>query len=242
MEDVPPRYTDACPRQRIGLIMGKVAVLPITRKLTVTVLYCGFALRVVNEPLESISLDLGFNGNSLAEGLVVTTCLGGTFLGFMVSGSITDIVGRRRGFHLSALPMIIGAFLSSRTESVEGMLLGRFLVVTGMGCVGPSIASVVRYSRNWLLSLRLLLTFSHIRWLLLYRKGRSSEAEAEFEKSDRGHEPDIVKFSELFYGRHFRVVLIGSALYAFQQLSGISILLQPSLKVWGFHQTRETSA
>ncbi|KAI3912826.1 hypothetical protein MKW92_034125, partial [Papaver armeniacum] len=72
----------------------------------------------------------------------------------------------------------------------------------------------------------------------LHKKGRSVEAEAEFEKllgglhvksamadlskSDRVDEPDTVKFSELFYGRHFRVVLIGSALYAFQQLSGIN--------------------
>ncbi|KAD6118976.1 hypothetical protein E3N88_10247 [Mikania micrantha] len=29
----------------------------------------GYHLGVVNEPLESISYDLGFNGNSLAEGL-----------------------------------------------------------------------------------------------------------------------------------------------------------------------------
>lgn len=52
------------------------------------------------------------------------------------------------------------------------------------------------------------------------QKGRAAEAEAEFEKllgglhvksamadlskSDRGDEPDTVKFSELFYGRHFR--------------------------------------
>ncbi|KAI3878913.1 hypothetical protein MKW92_037168, partial [Papaver armeniacum] len=84
---------------------------------------------VVNEPLESISLDLGFNGNSLAEGLVVTTCLGGAFLGSIVSGSIKNVVGHRKGFN-------------SRTENLEGMLLGRFLVGAGM-CVGPSVASVV---------------------------------------------------------------------------------------------------
>ncbi|MCL7035599.1 hypothetical protein MKW94_011496, partial [Papaver nudicaule] len=101
----------------------------------------GYHLGVVNEPLESISLDLGFSGNSLAEGLVVSTCLGGAFLGSIVSGSIADDVGRRRGFQLSALPMILGAFLSARTESLEGMLLGRFLVGLGMG-VGPSVASL----------------------------------------------------------------------------------------------------
>ncbi|KAI3903828.1 hypothetical protein MKW92_036275, partial [Papaver armeniacum] len=37
LEDVPPRYTDAGPRQRgLGLMMGKVAVFLITGKLTVT--------------------------------------------------------------------------------------------------------------------------------------------------------------------------------------------------------------
>lgn len=31
-------------------------------------LVCLFTCRVVNEPLESIALDLGFGGNTLAEG------------------------------------------------------------------------------------------------------------------------------------------------------------------------------
>ncbi|KAI3838359.1 hypothetical protein MKX03_023636 [Papaver bracteatum] len=116
LEDVPPRYIDACPCQRAWFDYGEV-------------LYGGFALRVVSEPLESISPDLGFNGNSLAEGLVVTTCLGGAFLGSIVSGSITDVVGCRKGF---------------QTESLEGILLRRFLVGASMG-LGPSVASVVRY-------------------------------------------------------------------------------------------------
>lgn len=30
--------------------------------------------RVVNEPLESISMDLGFSGNTLAEGGFLSTC------------------------------------------------------------------------------------------------------------------------------------------------------------------------
>lgn len=103
-------------------------------------IYC----RVVNEPLESISHDLGFSGNTLAEGemeylyffymfsssfcfqhtalcsnefdnffwnegLVVSTCLGGAFIGSLFSGLIADGVGRRRAFQLCALPMVIGA-------------------------------------------------------------------------------------------------------------------------------------
>jgi MFS family permease len=45
----------------------------------------------------------------LNEGLVVSTCLGGAFVGSLVSGWIADGVGRRRAFQLCALPMIIGA-------------------------------------------------------------------------------------------------------------------------------------
>ncbi|GMP59816.1 hypothetical protein CsSME_00022945 [Camellia sinensis var. sinensis] len=101
----------------------------------------GYHLGVVNEPLESISIDLGFSGNTLAEGLVVSTCLAGAFIGCLLSGWIADGVGRRRAFQLCALPMIIGASISAMTKSLEGMLLGRFLVGTGLG-VGPAVASL----------------------------------------------------------------------------------------------------
>ncbi|KGN58141.2 hypothetical protein Csa_023397 [Cucumis sativus] len=50
----------------------------------------GYHLGVVNETLESISLDLAFSGSTLAEGLVVSTCLGGAFLGSLFSGWIAD--------------------------------------------------------------------------------------------------------------------------------------------------------
>lgn len=43
------------------------------------------------------------------EGLVVSMCLGGAFVGSLLSGWIADGVGRRRAFQLCALPMIIGA-------------------------------------------------------------------------------------------------------------------------------------
>jgi len=43
------------------------------------------------------------------EGLVVSICLGGAFIGCLLSGWIADGVGRRRTFQLCALPMIVGA-------------------------------------------------------------------------------------------------------------------------------------
>ncbi|KDO42242.1 hypothetical protein CISIN_1g011278mg [Citrus sinensis] len=191
----------------------------------------GYHLGVVNEPLESISLDLGFNGNTLAEGLVVSMCLGGAFIGSTLSGWIADGVGRRRAFQLCALPMIIGASISATTRNLIGMLLGRFVVGTGMG-LGPTVAALyVTESPHW-----------------LYKKGRTAEAEAEFEKLlggshvksslaelsklDRGDDGDIVKFEELLYGRHFRVVFIGSTLFALQQLSGINAIFYFSSSVF----------
>ncbi|KAM3297870.1 hypothetical protein ACQJBY_039698 [Aegilops geniculata] len=72
----------------------------------------------------------------------------------------------------------------------------------------------------------------------LYKCGRTNEAEMQFEKllgplhvksamaelsrSERGDDGESVKFSELFYGRHFNVVFIGTTLFALQQLSGIN--------------------
>lgn len=43
------------------------------------------------------------------KGLVVSTCLGGAFIGSIFSGWMTDGFGRRRVFQLCTLPMIIGA-------------------------------------------------------------------------------------------------------------------------------------
>ncbi|GAY51138.1 hypothetical protein CUMW_132020, partial [Citrus unshiu] len=101
----------------------------------------GYHLGVVNETLESISLDLGFSGSTMAEGLVVSTCLGGAFVGSMFSGWIADGIGRRRAFQLCALPMIIGASMSAITKNLWGMLLGRLFVGTGMG-IGPAVAAL----------------------------------------------------------------------------------------------------
>ncbi|XP_038999821.1 probable plastidic glucose transporter 3 isoform X2 [Hibiscus syriacus] len=101
----------------------------------------GYHLGVVNETLESISRDLGFHGDTMAEGLVVSTCLGGAFVGSLLGGLIADGVGRRRAFQLCALPMIIGASMSATAQNLWGMLLGRLFVGTGMG-TGPPVAAL----------------------------------------------------------------------------------------------------
>uniref|UniRef100_K3YS46 Major facilitator superfamily (MFS) profile domain-containing protein n=1 Tax=Setaria italica TaxID=4555 RepID=K3YS46_SETIT len=269
--ETPMRTTDAGAGPSWRMSLPHVCVATLTSFLF------GYHSGVVNEPLESISADLGFSGNTFAEGLVVSICLGGAFIGCLFSGSVADGIGRRRAFQLSALPMIIGAAIS-----LEGMLLGRFLVGTGMG-LGPPVASlyitevspptvrgtygsfvqiatclgiivslligtpVKDIDRWWrvcfwvaaipatLQALAMEFCAESPQWL--YKCGRTIEAEMQFEKllgplhvksamaelsrSERD-DGESVKYSELFNGRHFNVVFIGSVLFALQQLSGIN--------------------
>ncbi|KAL8138604.1 hypothetical protein V2J09_004605 [Rumex salicifolius] len=243
----------------------------------------GYHLGVVNDTLEVIANDLGFSGDTLSEGLVVSTCLAGAFLGSVFSGSIADGLGRRRAFQLTALPMMIGASISAIANSLGGMLLGRFCVGIGMGIGPPAAAMYVaevtpayvrgtfgsftqiatclglmgsffigipaKETKGWwricfwvpvipaaLLAICIELCAESPHWL--FKNGRGTEAEAQLEKLlgptyvkaaiaelsrlDRGDEPEDVSFSELFQGRNFRVVFMGSTLFALQQLSGIN--------------------
>ncbi|KAJ8755804.1 hypothetical protein K2173_024349 [Erythroxylum novogranatense] len=267
--------------------------LPHILVATISSFLFGYHMGVVNETMESISVDLGFNGSTMAEGLVVSICLAGGFVGCLFSGWIADGVGRRRAFQLCASPMIIGALISAMSKNLWCMLLGRLIVGTGIG-IGPSVACLyvaevspayvrgafgsstqiatcfglmgalliglpTKDNAGWwricfwvsivpaaLLALFMEFSVESPHWLL--KRGRAAEAEAAFErllgashvkpamaeltKLNHGEEADKVKLSDLFYGRHFKVVFTGSALFALQQLSGINAVFYFSSAVF----------
>ncbi|KAM7276173.1 hypothetical protein ACFE04_018039 [Oxalis oulophora] len=93
----------------------------------------GYHIGVMNGPIVSIARELGFEGNPILEGLVVSIFIAGAFIGSVASGSIVDKLGCRRTFQIDTLPLIIGALISAHANSLNEILLGRFLVGIGIG-------------------------------------------------------------------------------------------------------------
>ncbi|KAJ6679426.1 hypothetical protein OIU79_019229 [Salix purpurea] len=93
----------------------------------------GYHIGVMNGPIVSVAKDLGFEGNSILEGLVVSIFIVGAFLGSVASGSVVDKLGCRRTFQLDTIPLILGALISAQAHSLDEILWGRFLVGLGIG-------------------------------------------------------------------------------------------------------------
>ncbi|KAL5865258.1 hypothetical protein ACOSQ3_002772 [Xanthoceras sorbifolium] len=93
----------------------------------------GYHIGVMNGPIVSVARELGFEGNPILEGLVVSLFIVGAFVGSISSGSITDKLGCRRTFQIVTIPLILGAIISAQAHSLDEMLLGRFLVGLGIG-------------------------------------------------------------------------------------------------------------
>ncbi|KAG2716923.1 hypothetical protein I3760_03G149700 [Carya illinoinensis] len=93
----------------------------------------GYHIGVMNGPIVSIARELGFEGNSILEGLVVSIFIAGAFVGSISSGSLVDKLGCRRTFQIDTIPLILGAILSAQAHSVDEILWGRFLVGLGIG-------------------------------------------------------------------------------------------------------------
>ncbi|OQU89457.1 hypothetical protein SORBI_3002G193800 [Sorghum bicolor] len=93
----------------------------------------GYHIGVMNGPIEDIATELGFQGNPFLQGLVVSIFIVGAFFGSLGSSALVDKFGCKRTLQIVSIPLIIGALLSAQADSLDEMLLGRFLVGIGIG-------------------------------------------------------------------------------------------------------------
>ncbi|CAN0914401.1 Probable plastidic glucose transporter 1 [Linum grandiflorum] len=93
----------------------------------------GYQIGVMNGPIVSVARELGFEGNPILEGLVVSIFIAGAFFGSIGCGSLADKLGCRRTFQVATVPLILGAMISAHAHSLEEILGGRFLVGLGIG-------------------------------------------------------------------------------------------------------------
>ncbi|KAJ4842902.1 hypothetical protein Tsubulata_013861, partial [Turnera subulata] len=93
----------------------------------------GYHIGVMNGPIVSVARELGFEGDSILEGLVVSIFIAGAFVGSLACGSLVDKLGCRRTFQIDTIPLILGAIISAQAHSLDEILLGRFLVGIGIG-------------------------------------------------------------------------------------------------------------
>ncbi|KAI3443727.1 hypothetical protein Pfo_000392 [Paulownia fortunei] len=134
--------------------------------------------------------------------------------------------------HLHIINAFIGLVLTAKiatAKSSTGMLLGRFLVGPHLG-VDPPVASLYvteispAHVRGTYGSFVQIATCLGLMGALLIGIPSCQRL--------RGDEVDTIKLVELLYGREYRVVFIGSTLFALQQLSGINAVFYFSSTVF----------
>lgn len=113
--------------------LGWLSAFPHVLTASMANFLFGYHIGVMNGPIVSVARDLGFEGNSILEGLVVSIFIAGAFIGSLVSGSLVDKFGCRRTLQFDTIPLIVGALLSAQADSVDEVLWGRFLVGLGIG-------------------------------------------------------------------------------------------------------------
>ncbi|KAH9793403.1 putative plastidic glucose transporter 1 [Citrus sinensis] len=116
-----------------GFDLGWLPAFPHVLIASMSNFLFGYHIGVMNGPIVSIAKELGFEGNPILEGLVVSIFIAGAFVGSISSGSLADKLGCRRTFQIDTIPLILGAIISAQAHSLDEMLWGRFLVGLGIG-------------------------------------------------------------------------------------------------------------
>ncbi|XP_027933140.1 probable plastidic glucose transporter 1 isoform X2 [Vigna unguiculata] len=126
-EKLPLRQNDA------NFDSGWLPAFPHVLVASMSNFIFGYHIGVMNGPIVSIARELGFEGNSLIEGLVVSIFIVGAFIGSISSGSLVDRLGCRLTFQIDSIPLILGAIISAQAHSLNEVIGGRFLVGLGIG-------------------------------------------------------------------------------------------------------------
>ncbi|OEL31879.1 putative plastidic glucose transporter 1 [Dichanthelium oligosanthes] len=116
-----------------GADLGWLKVFPHVLTASMANFLFGYHIGVMNGPIEDIARELGFQGNPFLQGLVVSIFIVGAFFGSLSSSALVDKFGCTRTLQIDTIPLIIGALLSAQADSLDEMLLGRFLVGIGIG-------------------------------------------------------------------------------------------------------------
>ncbi|XP_022985945.1 probable plastidic glucose transporter 1 isoform X1 [Cucurbita maxima] len=116
-----------------GLDIGWLPAFPHVLVASMSNFLFGYHIGVMNGPIISVARELGFDGNPILEGLVVSIFIVGAFLGSISSGSLLDKLGFRRTFQIATIPLIVGGLLSAQAHTLDEILWGRFLVGLGIG-------------------------------------------------------------------------------------------------------------
>ncbi|GJN34078.1 hypothetical protein PR202_gb22716 [Eleusine coracana subsp. coracana] len=116
-----------------GADLGWLRVFPHVLTASMANFLFGYHIGVMNGPIEDIARELGFQGNPFLQGLVVSIFIVGAFFGSLGSSALVDNLGCKKTLQVDSVPLILGALLSAQADSLEEMLLGRFLVGIGIG-------------------------------------------------------------------------------------------------------------
>ncbi|XP_040383802.1 probable plastidic glucose transporter 1 [Oryza brachyantha] len=116
-----------------GADLGWLRVFPHVLTASMANFLFGYHIGVMNGPIEDIARELGFQGNPFLQGLVVSIFIVGAFFGSLGSAALVDNFGCKRTLQIDSIPLILGALLSAQADSLDEMLLGRFLVGIGIG-------------------------------------------------------------------------------------------------------------
>ncbi|URE19557.1 Sugar transporter [Musa troglodytarum] len=101
-----------------GLDLGWLPSFPHVLTASMANFLFGYHIGVMNGPIEAIAHELGFEGNSFLEGLVVSIFIAGAFIGSLGVSSFVDKFGSRHTFQLDTIPLILGALFRYLQQNI----------------------------------------------------------------------------------------------------------------------------